>query len=86
MVDIGEAGRQSDGGIFANSSLGQVLELGTLSIPKHSPLPNTTQPSLPYVIIGDEAFPLKTYMLRPYPGRFLPGIRQYNTIQQHYCI
>ena len=26
---------------------------------------------MPYVIVGDEAFPLKRYMMRPYPGRGL---------------
>ena len=34
----------------------------------------TMQPSLPYVIIGDEAFPLRNNLLRPYPGRNLPGM------------
>ena len=34
------------------------------------PLPGTTKP-LPYVIVADEAFPLKHYMLHPYPGRNL---------------
>ena len=27
---------------------------------------------IPYFFVGDAAFPLKTYMLRPYPGRNLP--------------
>ena len=30
-----------------------------------------TGPSLPYVVVGDEAFPLRKNMLRPYPGRNL---------------
>jgi hypothetical protein len=28
-------------------------------------------PVLPYCLVGDEAFPLKPYLLRPYPGRGL---------------
>lgn len=53
-----------------------------MSIPHPSPLPNdTTGQPLPYVIVGDEAFPLKSYMLRPYPGRYLPGT---NVITKRY--
>ena len=69
----GEAGRHSDGGILANSEFGNALEDGSLNIPDPCPLPGTTQPSLPHVIVADEAFPLKMYMLCPYPGRQLPG-------------
>ena len=28
----------------------------------------------PFAIVGDEAFPLRENMLRPYPGRNLPGV------------
>ena len=33
------------------------------------PLTATNKPPLPFIFIGDEAFPLKRNLLRPYPGR-----------------
>ena len=57
--------------VLANSDFGQALENGTLSIPDPHPLTGTTQPALPYVIVGDAAFPLKENILRPYPGKNL---------------
>ena len=72
LVDVGDNGRHSDGGVLSNSDFGQALENGTLSLPSDRPVPGSTEPSLPFVIVGDEAFPLKPNMLRPYPGRNLP--------------
>lgn len=69
-VDIGAYGKNSDGGIFAHSQLGKNLENGRCNIPNETNLPNTDTPA-PYVIVGDEAFPLKTYLLRPFPGSHL---------------
>lgn len=66
-VDIGGYGRNSDGGLFFISNLGKALEKNKLNVPKDNALPNT-QTIMPYVIVGDEAFPLKKYLLRPYPG------------------
>ena len=71
LVDIGEAGRHSDGGTLSHSSFGQAPDGQQLSLPEGRPLPGTTQPCLPYVIVADEAFPLKMNMLRPYPGKNL---------------
>ena len=73
LVDLGEVGRHSHGGVFSHSSFGEALEDGSLVLPEPAPLPATTGPHLPFVLVGDEAFPLKNYMLRPYPGRNLPG-------------
>ena len=57
---------------MSNPEFGQALENGTLSLPGDRAVPGTTEPSLPFVIVGDEAFPLKRSMLRPYPGKNLP--------------
>ncbi|KAK5647943.1 hypothetical protein RI129_002835 [Pyrocoelia pectoralis] len=66
-VDIGSYGKNSDGGIFANSNLGQSLDSEKLNIPEDRALPGTNILA-PYVILGDEAFPLKKYLMRPFPG------------------
>ena len=47
LVDIGDAGRQSDGGILANSAFGEALEAGALYIPPPSPIGTST--NFPYV-------------------------------------
>ena len=71
LLDIGDAGIHSDGGVLANSAFGQTMEKGHLLLPNPAPLPAQMTP-IPYFFVGDAAFPLKQYMLRPYPGRFLP--------------
>uniref|UniRef100_A0A3P9H8E2 DDE Tnp4 domain-containing protein n=1 Tax=Oryzias latipes TaxID=8090 RepID=A0A3P9H8E2_ORYLA len=73
VVDVGSYGSNSDGGIFANSGLGQALRDGTLNVPPPSELPGAPElGKVNHVMVADEAFPLKPILLRPYPGRRLP--------------
>lgn len=67
-IDFGCNGRVSDGGVFANSTLFQTLESNTFHIPPGKPLPQRNTP-VPFVIVGDEAFPLKSSLMKPYPSR-----------------
>lgn len=71
-VDVGSYGKNSDGGIFTNLNFGKALEMGKFNVPKGKNLPGT-QCSAPHVIVGDEAFPLKTYLLRPYRSSTING-------------
>ncbi|XP_070515353.1 uncharacterized protein [Cardiocondyla obscurior] len=68
FVDIGAYGRQSDGGIFRSSLIGQKFDNKRMNLPEPQPI-SANGICLPYVLIGDEAFPLTEYLLRPYPGR-----------------
>lgn len=69
-IDVGAYGRNSDGGIFAQSNLGKSLALNALNLPEDEVIPNAEQlGKLPYVIVGDAAFPLQKHLMRPYPGR-----------------
>ena len=70
-VDIGDFGRHHDAGIFANSAMGSSLADGTFGLPRPEILQGTNK-MVDYCIIGDSAFPLTRYMMKPYPGSHLP--------------
>ena len=67
-VDIGAQGRISDGGVFNNCKLSKRLQNNTLNLPKPEVLPGTDL-ICPFMIIADDAFPLKTYLMKPYSSR-----------------
>ncbi|XP_008180960.1 protein ALP1-like [Acyrthosiphon pisum] len=69
-VDVGSYGRNSDGGIFSKSIIGKRLSSNTFNVPKPIPIIENGEPQ-PYVVVGDEAFPLTTYLLRPYSRNYL---------------
>ena len=70
LTDVGDTGRNSDGGVFANSAIGDALQQNLLNIPLPESISGTTA-MFPYVLIGDEAFPLKDYLMKPYPREVL---------------
>ncbi|XP_018364060.1 PREDICTED: uncharacterized protein LOC108761821 [Trachymyrmex cornetzi] len=67
-VDIGQFGSISDGGVWRNSELAADLASGDADLPLPIPLPGRDVP-FPHVIVADEAFPLNTYLMRPYARR-----------------
>lgn len=71
-VDIGGYGKNSDGGILDHSVMGRRFENKTMKLPPPKCLPGQNSPS-PHVLIGDEAFALKPYMMRPFPYRISRG-------------
>lgn len=75
-VDIGAYGREGDCHIFQRSILGRRLQNNQLNLPADRPLPNTPSPSMPYVIVADEAFGLSNHLIRPYPRRNLTDNRK----------
>lgn len=69
-VDIGQFGSLSDGGVWANTDFRADLDAGEVDLPDPKPIPHTTRP-FPHVFVADAAFPLSTYMMRPYPRQGL---------------
>lgn len=70
-VDIGAYGKNSDSGIFKESTLYSKLTEKTLNIPDPSPINNSDETILPYVIVADEAFGMLENLMRPYGGNLL---------------
>lgn len=67
-ADIGSRGRNNDGGVFASCSFSTALQDNTMDIPPAKPLPRRQKP-VPFCIIGDDAFPLKENIMKPFPFR-----------------
>ncbi|KYQ53565.1 Putative nuclease HARBI1, partial [Trachymyrmex zeteki] len=67
MVDIGAQGRHNDGRIFKESNMGQRFHNKQMDLPPPCPLSNFRNIPIPYMLVGDAAFQLTEYMLRPYP-------------------
>ena len=68
-VNIGANGSASDCGIYNRSPLEVALREGTLGFPDAAPLPHDDVP-IPYFFVGDDAFPLRPYMMKPYAHRY----------------
>ena len=69
-VHVGAEGAASDAGIFNRSSREPDLREGRLGFPPPEPLPNDDH-DVPYFFIGDDAFPLRTYLVKPFSHRNL---------------
>ena len=74
IVTTHELGREGDASVFNSSVFMQLMEneerglLPSLGLPRPTAMPFSGK-VLPFVFVGDEAFPLKFNMMWPYPGR-----------------
>jgi hypothetical protein len=68
-VNVGAQGRLSDAGVFSNSRLSTLLESKKLNLPPPRQL--TDDFLCPYMVIADEAFPLRLNLMKPYHRRGL---------------
>ncbi|XP_046864372.1 protein ALP1-like [Xenia sp. Carnegie-2017] len=77
-VDVGAAGRSGDAGVFRDSALKRALSSNILNLPS----PQNVQGIATKIhchIVGDDAFPMSTNLMKPYPHRNLEkGKRIFN--------
>ena len=84
FIDLGCQGIISDGGVYHNSSLSNIIENNLLDLPPPHPLPISEDPKwihdhetecFPFMIVADDAFPLKPQIMKPYSHRNLDDKR-----------
>ncbi|CAN7937555.1 unnamed protein product, partial [Ixodes hexagonus] len=66
-ADVGRNGRMNDSGVWAATSLRTRIDRSSAGFPEPEQLPNSSKVA-PYVIVGDEGFGLKPYLMRPFPA------------------
>lgn len=69
-VQVGAQGAASDGQIFNVTELREMCENGEIGFPEERPLVDGER-KVPYYIVADDAFPLKTYLMKPYSRKQL---------------
>ncbi|XP_037869966.2 uncharacterized protein LOC119629131 [Bombyx mori] len=71
-IDVGAYGSNSDSSVFKNSNFGKRFLNNQMHLPESATLPDYEEVGpLPFVFVGDEAFPLMEHLMRPYPNRNL---------------
>ena len=69
FVDIGGYGSDNDASILSNSRIYDVFDCNRLCIPESESVNGV---DLPYVLVADEIFPLKPWLMKPFPGKEKP--------------
>ena len=68
LFDLGHYGSNNDSGVLAKSEMEELIETQKIGIPQPAKHSTCDFDPLPYFFVGDEIFPLKTWLMRPYPG------------------
>ncbi len=64
-MEVGSNGTSSDAQIFEDCGLMAAIDQRLIGFPPPNRLPDDDK-DMPYYIVGDDAFPLYTYMMKPY--------------------
>jgi len=70
-IDVGDYGRSNDSGIFKESNFGKMLLRNELNLPPPRKIHSDINEEYPFVFVGDEAYPLLPFLMRPFPRRNL---------------
>ena len=65
LFDLGQFGSNNDSGVLVSSQMGEMFEEELLPMPEDRKLNDSNNEDLPYLLLGDEIFPLKKWLMRP---------------------
>ena len=68
IIDLGQYGSNNDSGVLASSVMGVMFDNGEMNLPAPSKIYQLPDQDLPYFLLGDEIFPLKNWLMQPFPG------------------
>jgi len=88
FIDIGAYGKQSDGSTFSASTLYHFMEDFESVVPERASFEGSGT-EMPFIILGDEAYPLKTYTMKPFARKDLSRtecVFNYRLSQARQCI
>ena len=76
MVDVGAYGSSNDSGVLNHTKLFKQLRNKNLDVPPSRQLPSDSEEThAPHVLLGDEAFPLRCDLMRPFARNALTNER-----------
>ena len=75
-VDVGSNGSAGDAQVFNCSELKQYIEEERLGIPAAEPLPHDDRDMPYFIVVADDAFALRTWLMKPFSKRL-----QLSTVQ-----
>ena len=70
FADVGTNRRMNNSGIWNKSSQRRAIENREIGLPEPRALPYRLE-KIPFVILGDDAFALKNFIVKPFPQRNL---------------
>ena len=69
LFDLGQYGSNNDSGVLANPKMEQMFVDDLLHVPPDTKWQKDDLHDCPYFLLGDEIFPLKKLLMRPFPGK-----------------
>ena len=76
--DVGQYGSNSNSSILIQSNMGGYFEDHSNNIPQPESVEGCNFDTLLYFLVGDEIFPLRAWLMRPYPGKLTEQERVFN--------